>query len=691
MTYFIKLLSSGWAEALGWTLLHSLWQGVAIAFVIAILMIFLKSASSRLRYHVYFSGLILIIASATITFFKYLSYDSVIIGNDEISQIANRDYLVLGSSIANIETSSFSTFLATFKEYFAENMPLFVSLWFLGIFVFTLKFLGGLAFTQRLKHYRTKEIDTIFLERFQNLAAKIGLKKSVRYIESYVVKTPIVLNHLRPLIIIPVGMLSQMPTDQIDAIITHELAHIVRKDYIMNILQSVVEIAFFYHPAVWWLSANVRAERENICDDIAVNTCGNSLIYIKALASIQEQQINNQILAPAFSNRKNILLTRIQRMMKTPRLTPNYGEGFISALFIFISLTAISASAAISFNSEEINEPPVPTTIIAETQIPEKVYQVESEEELQIISENQFLESVDSPDTIIRMEKDGNIEMKIDGRTIEMEITDGKVVAVTEDGKPVSKADFEKYKDCYIDIQRDLATMKIELKEMEADIIEMEIELKESEADLKEIEEIKMIVEVADISEELEGIEGLSAEQIEKIEKVVALSKVVMLDANENMYFNLSGNLDSIFTNTDFSNFIIDYDSDHDFEIIVDGKVISNADFVDSYKDYAYDMSDYTVYSKELAANMKDIQHHYSGVYQNCFSESKTVKVIKKQLIKDGLMQENEKDFVFELDNKKMYINGEKQSKSSYKKYRKLIESTENPCDEDEFSYKIVF
>src|SRR6185295_2411884 len=101
------------------------------------------------------------------------------------------------------------------------------------------------------------------------------------------VQAPTVVGWLRPVVLVPVGALAGLPADQVEALLLHELAHIRRHDYLVNILQNVAESLLFYHPAVWWISGHIRAERELCCDDMAVFVCGDSLSYARALAQLE--------------------------------------------------------------------------------------------------------------------------------------------------------------------------------------------------------------------------------------------------------------------------------------------------------------------------------------------------------------------------------------------------------------------
>ena len=124
-------------------------------------------------------------------------------------------------------------------------------------------------------------------EILRKLGARIGLSRPVRLLVSALVQVPTVVGWLRPVVLVPVGALGGLPAGHLEALLLHELAHIRRHDYLVNMLQSVAEALLFYHPAVWWVSGHIRAERELCCDDVAVSVSGDALTYARALAQLE--------------------------------------------------------------------------------------------------------------------------------------------------------------------------------------------------------------------------------------------------------------------------------------------------------------------------------------------------------------------------------------------------------------------
>ncbi len=727
MTALSELLSGNWIDAFGWTLLHSLWQGALIALIIGVIIIFLRKTSSRLHYLIYCIGLLLIFGTSIVTFLKYLNNDSVTVASTQLNEVRETNPAFIIFSDALLNTTDESTLMQSwnsFCDYFSRNVPLLVSLWFLGIIIFMLKFLGGFAYTQRLKYYRTVELSTSWKKKFDKLSKKIGIKRSVQFIESYSIKVPIVVNYFKPIIIIPVGMLGQMPLDQVEAVISHELAHIYRRDYLVNIIQRIVEVIFFYHPAVWWLSANIGAERENICDDMAVVNCGDSIIYAKALASVQELRLSPNILAPAFSNKKNVLFNRIQRMMKTPGLMPNYTEGFISAVIVFISIATISASAAISFDPEK------ESTILNSFNMPS------------ISNTLQDWQDPIQPDTTKKKEKKMTIKTQIDGKMVEIYSVDGKIKEVKVDGNEIPEEEFKDYEEFIadrivlfeIDNDTEIDILKEKLIELHVDIEEinekellitkkLQVALLEDQEALKESQH-EILLELHNRNAELDENLFLLQEMINHPEcDSNELKNVFLYKPHSYNYhsvkkphkgYYISMQMDSICDSVDYVNFndsifrnfeifindtifkadeIIwdaeDFNKNYNF--IYKQKFLPRDIIIDVDSHYEKAMQEYIVKVDEYRDQAQYLSDYYDTRYYNTHQfDSKTDRIVKKELQKDGLLGDFEKDCVIELDHKNMYINGEKQSKSAYKKYRKLVESMIDIELGNEFSYKLT-
>src|SRR5262249_45478906 len=150
--------------------------------------------------------------------------------------------------------------------------------------------------------------------------------KKIILLESEIIKVPMMTGWLKPMILFPFSLLSQLPQEQVEAILLHELAHIKRKDYFVNLLQNFAETIFFFNPAVLWISSLIRDERENCCDDIAIQSTNDKEKFIHALVAFQEYNLSKSRFGIAFPGQKNHLLNRIKRIIYNSNKTLNNME-----------------------------------------------------------------------------------------------------------------------------------------------------------------------------------------------------------------------------------------------------------------------------------------------------------------------------------------------------------------------------
>ena len=281
-----------WVQRLGWTLLHFLWQGTAIVVAYAMLRNLLaRSLSARRRYVLACMTLVAMALAPPLTF------------------------LLLPNTGADAPVASWTLSATESKQL----MPGIVAIWLAGVLAFSVRLFGAWRFTARLRklsHSAPGEWQQIL----ENIATRVGTA-SVRLLVSSLVDVPTVIGWLRPAILVPVEFLTGMPVEHIDVLLAHELAHIRRHDYLASILQSIAEAVLFYHPAVWWISEQIRAERELCCDDLAVAAGGDVLIYARALASLEANRPSR--LNPALAANGGSLLNRIRRLLEPARPSAN--------------------------------------------------------------------------------------------------------------------------------------------------------------------------------------------------------------------------------------------------------------------------------------------------------------------------------------------------------------------------------
>ncbi len=416
-----RFLSPNLEYALGWTVVHSLWQATVLAFAVGISMIALRKRSAHLRYLVASGGLLATLAASVATFCFYFDFGARSAGAQRLAASPAVRLIVRETRAALTASSNIG-----FKEYFNRHLPLIVTVWLMGVAIFTLRLLGGVSYVYYLKNYRHKPMGGDWQAKVEWLCEELGVRRAVELVESALVKAPMTIGALKPIILFPIGAVSFLSTEQVEAILAHELAHIRRFDYFFNILQSVVEIVFYFHPAVWWISSVIRMERENCCDDIAVGVSGDSLSYAKALVNLQEIHAGNPILAMGFAGAgpKNQLLNRVKRLLNQPQQTSNIMEKLVAtcllmAIFVGATFSDARAKALLVRSAHSDHAQISEHTLASADSLPKKTKM--SATGLQVYSG------------------------EVDGKALELKMTDGQIAQLKVNGKIIPKNKYSQY------------------------------------------------------------------------------------------------------------------------------------------------------------------------------------------------------------------------------------------------------
>ena len=301
MNAALHLLTPSVLRTLGLSLLHFLWQGAAIAVVAAGALALTKRAS--LRYSIGVAALVLMVAAPVVTF---------LIANESSPAPAASVHLAAAkaSSVNLVSHPAIPEAAAPLLS--ANLLTLFVELWFVGVLLFSLRTAGGFFLIARLRRRDARPVADEILALCFEMQDRLGISRAVRYCQSLRLDAPAVVGWFRPVVMLPVSALTGLSEPQICAVIAHELAHVRRFDAFFNLFQVAAETLLFYHPAVWWLSKRIRAERENCCDDVALAVCGNPAEYARALAQMEESRV-----APSFAMAANRgpLASRVARLL----------------------------------------------------------------------------------------------------------------------------------------------------------------------------------------------------------------------------------------------------------------------------------------------------------------------------------------------------------------------------------------
>lgn len=304
-------------QTISWTLLHSLWQGLAMALLAALIMLVSARQKAQLRYNLLSVLMLTFVAAISTTaliewyFFKSLGRIPSIqyFSANEIS-----GSILNATQIAQAQ-SWFKTNMQLLRSLFEQNHVLLVGAWILILSLKSIKMGLSIWSLYRMRWYRTYQPSLYWRNRLIDLAAQMKLTQSVVLLESALVPGPSALGFFKPLILIPVGLLNNLPAEQVEAILLHELAHIRRNDYLVNFIQCLLENVFFFNPGLLWVSNLIRQERENCCDDLAIKAMKNKTLYVNALVAFQEYKLHGAQYALAFAGQKSPLLDRVKRII----------------------------------------------------------------------------------------------------------------------------------------------------------------------------------------------------------------------------------------------------------------------------------------------------------------------------------------------------------------------------------------
>lgn len=337
---FLNLFHPDWAQAVGWMFLHSLWQGTLIFVLTLPLLVLTKKHSPRVRYNILCLALFALVGSMAVTFYHYIPESRAEIVWLETATLPVADPYSASQSAAGSEKiipapdiqlplrESVGHFIQLYSGYL-------VNIWLLGFCFFGFRWLGGLVLTYQLKSKGTMPVEVCWQQKVNQWSKAMGIRKNVELLESLKTEVPLILGHLKPMVLLPIGTLNGLAPEQVEAIIIHELAHIRRHDFMMNLVVAALEMVLFYHPVYWWLSNQIQQEREQCCDDIAVAVCGNARLYAQTLLLMEEKRQQNS-LAMAYQGKKHHLLERIKRIcLASPAsYRPEYGKAGLSLAFL---------------------------------------------------------------------------------------------------------------------------------------------------------------------------------------------------------------------------------------------------------------------------------------------------------------------------------------------------------------------
>jgi beta-lactamase regulating signal transducer with metallopeptidase domain len=314
------------AADFGWTLLHFVWQGALISASFAVVRGLGVATSARARYALACLTLTTMASAPILTYGFLAGSNTWQSASAQVSAIP----LTLAASGGSLSAPWYSSWLGDLQR----ALPWLVMAWFTGAVVLLIRLAGGSFVVARLRSNASRPAPHHLQSALDRIAVQLGVSDPVRLLVSSLVEVPVVIGWLRPVVLMPIGALTGLAPEHIEGLLAHELAHIRRHDYLVNVLQSVVEAVLFYHPAIWWVSNQIRKERELCCDDLAVAVSGDALTYVRALADLELCRATH--VRAAIAANGGSLLNRIRRLSDPLQPVSHTALGPVAALLVVL-------------------------------------------------------------------------------------------------------------------------------------------------------------------------------------------------------------------------------------------------------------------------------------------------------------------------------------------------------------------
>ena len=349
------VLDSTLVHMIGWALIRFIWQGTLIGAATAVTLRLIDRQKAAARYLVACCGLGAMLLAPVLT-------------------------VLTADALEPVQVVSLATAPRDIVSNAAMNRIVSVSViaWMAGVAVLSIRLIASYIGIERMRR-ATQDVDAAVLMRLNALAQRLGVRRTVRVFASNVVRVPAVVGTLRPVILLPISVITGLPAAHLDAVLAHELAHVRRHDYLVNALQAVVETLLFYHPAVWWCSRQIRIEREHCCDDLVVEACGDRVGYATALAQLEELRGLEPMLSLNATGGR--LIDRIRRLLGYSPVNEHGSTGWIVIAGLTVTVVAVimmptltlaraDDGRAIQQDDVTLQEPPAPPVSPAAPRMP---------------------------------------------------------------------------------------------------------------------------------------------------------------------------------------------------------------------------------------------------------------------------------------------------------------------------------
>ncbi|MBK9735370.1 MAG: M56 family metallopeptidase [Saprospiraceae bacterium] len=600
-------------QALVWMIIHSIWQFGSIALAMSFLLKKYQNHRASIRYNIALASLVMAFLTAAATFLYYLDAQE-----SDIFPILVTNMGLTTSDLVALENDG----LHHLYSWIDQHRLTIFNIWLMGIALFSMRFIFALGYVEFLSRTSKPILSLQTQQSFEKLYKHLQIRQNIKIGESSYVKSPMILGFLKPIILFPLGVINQLDVVEVEAILAHELAHFVRKDIYVNVIQTIIEVLFYYHPAIWWISTNIKVERENCCDDLAIQYVGNNIQYAKTLVKMQEMNSNiSPVLALNFSNRNSYFSNRIKRILNMTQ-TRNYLKEKIVTSLALVLLVMIFSKDLTGSNKNDISKQKA------------EAKAVQAEVEVMVTS-----------DTMPQRRESITIQKKTNDREVKIAMENGKVTDLEVDGKKIAEEDYDKYKDIIAEVKPGrMGKGNTHMFYFGDGKMPEEFDMDMFKGNLGNLDELYF--DQSRLNEQMEKLQGkLGGMQFE-------LGKL------DSMNFNFKG-LDSF--NFNFGNLAFpkweELKNNHGMKLFrFDDNGPGNFQFRD-----------------ETGGDFPDFDNEDFPRFDRREGEANFSETIGNALNRDGLLipgQENK----IELSGKHLKINGEKQPGNIWNKYKRIFE-----------------
>lgn len=424
-------------EALGLSLVHSLWQGAALLFLLLLALVSMRNRKAKIRYRITLCGILMLPCILAINLFFF--WPEAIVEN--LGSTTDAEVLFSPNNLTDFQALPTNPQSSSTVLWLKENATTIALFWLVGMSLFLLKVIGSFIWMKRLTS-KAVNLNGQAINRLLDIVKGIlGIKSQVHIKSSSWIKSPVIMGVIRPTILFPIGLIEGLTIEEVEAILYHELAHFKRNDFVINIIINVLQIVFFYHPAYWWMKSQLDNEREYATDELALQYSEKKLPMIKALAKVQAFSMSHSAIGFA-GNSKNQVLKRINIMMNSKQ-QPNW----LSAIFTIAILLVAFGLMSVQETKPKTEKSTEPNTL---TEFEVDLDSLQSSENPKTrIDYLEFDIDPQPQDDSIAISK-AILEMVNNPNDFIFEFDEqGEVVQITKSGKELKKPELSSYKQAY--------------------------------------------------------------------------------------------------------------------------------------------------------------------------------------------------------------------------------------------------